>query len=146
VIRNIFLGASYSRGPELRLAAVMSTSLYDAAGGLAFFEQLVDRFYDRVEADPALLRVYPNPEDLGPARRHLALFLAQYWGGPQTYSEKRGHPRLRMRHSPFEIGVEARDRWLLHMRESIDSLDPPESVRSALLEYFDMAAEAMRNR
>jgi hemoglobin len=113
---------------------------------MAFFEELVDRFYDGVEGDAVLLRVYPEPEDLGSARRRLALFLAQYWGGPTTYSDERGHPRLRMRHFPFEIGPEERDRWLRHMHEAIASFDLQPAVRDALTTYFDTAAEGMRNR
>ena len=113
---------------------------------MAFFEALVDRFYQGVEADPALLRVYPQPEDLGPARRWLTLFLAQYWGGPSLYGEERGHPRLRMRHAPFEIGLDERDRWLHHMTEAVRSLGPPKDVERALLEYLAMAAEGMRNQ
>ena len=93
-------------------------TLYETVGGMPFFEALVDRFYDGVENDPVLLGVYPQPEDLGPARRKLALFLAQYWGGPTTYNDERGHPRLMMRHFPFDIGSEERDRWLAHMREA----------------------------
>jgi hemoglobin len=112
---------------------------------MAFFEALVDRFYDKVEEDPVLLRLYPEPDDLAGARRRLALFLAQYWGGPTTYSEERGHPRLRMRHVPFTIGPEERDHWLAHMRASLDELAPPREVRSEFDEYLSMAAEAMRN-
>lgn len=120
-------------------------TLYEAVGGMPFFEALVDRFYQGVEADPGLLRVYPQPEDLRPARRRLTLFLAQYWGGPSLYGEERGHPRLRMRHAPFEIGFDERDRWLHHMTEAVRSLGPREDVERALLEYFAMAAEGMRN-
>lgn len=121
-------------------------SLYDAAGGMAFFESLVGRFYDGVAADPDLLRVYPQPEDLSEARRNLTLFLAQYWGGPRTYDGERGHPRLRMRHAPFAIGPAERDRWLLHMRAAIAGLAPAPDVAARLDAYFEMAAEAMRNR
>lgn len=113
---------------------------------MAFFEDLVDRFYDGVAGDPVLLRLYPEPDDLAPARRRLTLFLAQYWGGPAAYNEERGHPRLRMRHAPFAIGGEERDRWLVHMRAAVASLDPPEEIAHALVDYFDMAAESMRNR
>ena len=91
------------------------------------------------------LRVYPDPEDLGPARRRLTLFLAQYWGGPPRYGEERGHPRLRMRHAPFEIGPGERDRWLHHMTEAVRSLGPREDIERALLDYFATAAEGMRN-
>jgi len=122
------------------------TSLYEAVGGSAFFEELVDRFYDRVAADSELLAVYPEPTDLGPARRHLALFLSEYWGGPAGYSEERGHPRLRMRHSAFEIGTAERDRWLEHMRAAVGELHPPDEIARALIEYFEMGAEAVRTR
>jgi len=120
-------------------------SLYDAAGGMPFFEALVDRFYDGIEADPLLRPVYPEP-DLAGARHRLTLFLAQYWGGPTTYDDERGHPRLRMRHAPFAIGPAERDRWLLHMRAAIASLAPSTEVAEALERYFEMAAESMRNR
>jgi hemoglobin len=121
-------------------------SVYDAAGGMPFFESLVDRFYRGVEADEVLLRLYPDPGDLAGARRRLALFLAQYWGGPPTYSDERGHPRLRMRHAPFAIGPRERDHWLAHMREALDAANPSPEVRAALDEYLATAAEAMRNR
>ena len=125
---------------------VQPAEVFERVGGIAFFERLVERFYDAVEGDPVLLRLYPNPDDLGAARRHLTLFLAQYWGGPTTYSDERGHPRLRMRHAPFAIGPEERDRWLAHMREAVAAADPEPEVRLALEEYFAMAAESMRNR
>lgn len=121
-------------------------TLYDAVGGMAFFEALVDRFYEGVAGDAVLLALYPEPNDLTAARHKLALFLAQYWGGPTTYSQERGHPALRMRHAPFPIGADGRDRWLEHMRAAIAELAPPEEVATALQEYFDMAAEALRNQ
>ena len=121
-------------------------NVYESVGGMPFFERLVDRFYEGVEGDPLLLRLYPEPENLAPARHKLALFLAQYWGGPSTYNEERGHPKLRMRHSPFEIGPEERDLWLAHMRAAVASLEPAPAVAQAFEEYFAMAAEAMRNR
>ena len=123
-----------------------TTSVFERVGGLPFFERLVDLFYREVESDPMLLRLYPNPEDLGAARRHLSLFLAQYWGGPTTYSDERGHPRLRLRHAPFAIGPGERDHWLRHMRAAVASLDPEPDVRRALEDYFETAAESMRNR
>jgi hemoglobin len=125
---------------------VTAENVYEAVGGLPFFEELVDRFYDGVAADPLLLRLYPEAGDLAPARHRLALFLAQYWGGPATYSRERGHPQLRMRHAAFAIGPGERDRWLGHMRAALAALDAPTEVVSALDEYFAMAAEAMRNR
>jgi hemoglobin len=120
--------------------------LYDRVGGMPFFERLVDRFYEGVEADPVLLALYPDVGDLAGARRRLTLFLVQYWGGPTTYLAERGHPRLRARHFPFAIGALARDRWLLHMRAAIDESDAPEGARAQLHEYVTLAAEAMRNR
>ena len=119
-------------------------TLYDEVGGMPFFERLVELFYDGVANDAVLRPLYP--EDLEPSTRHLTLFLAQYWGGPTTYDDERGHPRLRMRHAPFAVGPPERDRWLFHMRAAVDATAPPDPVRLALLEYFEMAAEAMRNR
>jgi hemoglobin len=121
-----------------------SVTLYEAVGGMPFFERLVGRFYEGVANDDVLRAMYP--EDLTGPARHLTLFLAQYWGGPVTYDQERGHPRLRMRHAPFRIGPDARDRWLLHMRAAVEAEAPPPSARAALLEYFEMAAEAMRNQ
>ena len=112
---------------------------------MPFFERLVARFYAGVAGDPQLLALYPEPNDLAPARRRLTLFLAQYWGGPATYSEERGHPRLRMRHHPFAIGEAERDLWLGHMRAAVAETAPPPAVEQALLDYFASAAEAMRN-
>jgi hemoglobin len=120
-------------------------SLYDVAGGMPFFEALVERFYTGVAKDPILRRLYPEAE-LGDAQHRLTLFLAQYWGGPRTYDEERGHPRLRMRHAPFAIGPIERDAWLARMREAFAWSDPPPAVAERLLRYIDMAAEAMRNR
>jgi hemoglobin len=120
-------------------------TLYEAAGGMPFFEALVGRFYAGVADDPILRPIYPEP-DLSGARHRLTLFLAQYWGGPRTYDHERGHPRLRMRHAPFAIGPEERDAWLARMREAIVWCDPPPEVAERLRAYIDMAAEAMRNR
>ena len=120
-------------------------TLYDAAGGMPFFERLIGRFYDGVAADPILARLYP-PEDLEGARRRLTLFLAQYWGGPRTYDAERGHPRLRMRHMPFAIGPAERDAWLRLMHASIDVAGAAPDVADRLRAYVDMAGEAMRNR
>jgi hemoglobin len=120
-------------------------TLYEAAGGMPFFEALVERFYAGVAADPILRAIYPE-EDLAAAQHRLTLFLAQYWGGPRTYDDERGHPRLRMRHAPFAIGPAERDAWLARMREAIASTDPPPAVAERLHQYIDMAAEAMRNR
>jgi hemoglobin len=124
---------------------VAERTLYDEAGGMPFFEDLVGRFYDAVPADPILGPLYP-PEDLDGARHRLTLFLAQYWGGPRTYDAERGHPRLRMRHMPFAIGPVERDAWLRLMRAAIDASAPPPAVAERLHAYIDMAADAMRNR
>ena len=120
-------------------------TLYHRAGGTPFFEALVGSFYAGVAADPVLRAIYPEP-DLAAAERRLRLFLIQYWGGPRTYDDERGHPRLRMRHFPFAIGPAARDRWLVHMRAAIAASAPPADVAAELERYFTMAAEAMRNR
>jgi len=126
-----------------RLAAV--GTVYEAAGGEEMFRRLVDRFYDGVEADPVLRPLYPEP-DLAGARQRLTLFLIQYWGGPQTYSQERGHPRLRLRHLPFSIGGEERDAWLRHMTEAVRSLRLAEPLSAELLRYFEAASAAMINR
>lgn len=123
-----------------------SASVYAAAGGLPFFVALVDHFYAGVASDPGLLAIYPEPDDLAGARRHLSLFLAQYWGGPRTYDAERGHPRLRMRHALFAIGPAERDAWLRHMRAAIKTLDPPPAVGARLEAYFETVSEGMRNR
>ena len=121
-------------------------SLFDAAGGMSFFEALVDRFYAGVAADPVLLAVYPDADDFAGARRRLTLFLAQYWGGPRTYHAERGEPRLRMRHAPFRIGPLERDAWLAQMTAAIAASDASPEVAERLRAYVEMAAEAMRNR
>jgi len=106
---------------------------------------LVKRFYARVADDPILRAVYPD-EDLSGATERLTLFLIQYWGGPATYSEQRGHPRLRMRHQTFAIGRPVRDAWLRHMTAAVESLDLAPAVRKAFLDYFETASTAMINR
>ncbi len=123
----------------------MIGNVYEAAGGEATFSLLVQRFYAAVAGDPILRPLYPEA-DLGGAQERLRLFLIQYWGGPATYSELRGHPRLRMRHAPFAIGSRERDAWLGHMRNAVDSLTVPRAVRDALLAYFEVASNAMINR
>ncbi|MEY4633109.1 MAG: hypothetical protein RLZ18_481 [Actinomycetota bacterium] len=126
-------------------------SLYDIVGG-EFFVRLVDAFYDGVEHDEVLLRLYPEGSDTVGARRRLALFLAQYWGGPHDYMEERGHPRLRMRHFDFAIGELERDHWLMHMATAIESVvnEVPESDREhvtmELAQYMVNAAEHLRNK
>jgi hemoglobin len=119
-------------------------TLYDQVGGTPFFERLVQRFYEGVAEDDVLRPLYPE-QDLSGARRRLTLFMVQYWGGPTTYLQERGHPRLRARHFAFPIGARERDRWLLHMRASIDASDAPEDARARLHAYVATAAEAMVN-
>jgi hemoglobin len=119
-------------------------SFYEAVGGEDTFRRLVSRFYAGVAADPVLRPVYPG-KDLGPAEEHLRLFLIQYWGGPRTYSETRGHPRLRMRHAPFRIGEAERDAWLRHMREALDELDLDPRLDKQLWDYLVMAAQSLVN-
>lgn len=121
-------------------------TVYEAVGGQVFFTALADAFYRRVADDPVLLALYPEQVDLAPAARRLALFLGQYWGGPTTYNDERGHPRLRMRHAPFAIGPQERDHWLVAMGASLDELEVHPLVRPKFDDYFAHAAEAMRNR
>jgi hemoglobin len=127
-------------------------TLYEVVGGEPFFRRLVDAFYDGVAADEVLVRLYPEAPDLTGARQRLRLFLEQYWGGPRTYDETRGHPRLRMRHMPFHIGREERDRWLEHMSAAVDTAsaelgdrEVAAAVAETLRGYFRPAAEQLRN-
>lgn len=122
-----------------------AVTLYEAVGGDAFFVDLVDRFYDGVVDDPVLAPMYPE-HDLDGARNRLRGFLVQYWGGPTTYSDQRGHPRLRMRHALYPIDTGAREAWLTHMRSAVHSMEADPAVEAALLEYFEMAATHMINR
>jgi hemoglobin len=124
--------------------AAPQTSFYDAVGGEATFTRLVRRFYAEVEADPELRAVYPS-KDLGPAEEHLRLFLMQYWGGPTTYNERRGHPRLRMRHVRFTIGPAERDAWLRHMRTAMDEVGLDAEHDEQLWQYLVMAAHSLVN-
>ncbi len=117
--------------------------LFDRIGS-AGFDQLTRVFYEGVAKDPLLKPMYPE-EDLGPAERRLRMFLEQYWGGPDTYQQERGHPRLRMRHYEFKIGPKARDAWLSHMRVAVDSLELNELDHAMLWDYLERAAHAMLN-
>lgn len=123
---------------------MMEMRLYESAGGMPFFERLVDHFYAGVVTDPVLRPMYPD-DDLDGARHRLTLFLAQYWGGPTTYMEERGHPRLRMRHFPYQVDATARDHWLLHMAAAVEAVTEPGEIRDALMQYFVPAAEHLRN-
>jgi len=122
----------------------MPDTPYDAFGGERFFNDLVADFYRGVAEDPLLRPLYPE-DDLGPAERRLRMFLMQYWGGPTTYSEERGHPRLRMRHAPFPVDEAARDRWLAHMRDALDARDLSPELDDKLWRYLESAAHAMVN-
>jgi hemoglobin len=123
---------------------VRADSLYAAIGGEETFRRLVEAFYSGVATDPVLRPLYPE-EDLGPAAQRLRMFLVQYWGGPTTYSDQRGHPRLRMRHAPFPIGTAERDAWLSHMHDALTSLQLPPAYAQMLWEYLVRAADSMRN-
>ena len=127
--------------------------MYQRVGGMPFFERLVDVFYAGVAEDEVLAPLYPENPDFTGARHRLTLFLVQYWGGPTTYADERGHPRLRMRHSPFTIGERERDRWLVHMTDAVHDatealeVEPEErkAIAAELLGYFRPTAEHMRN-
>jgi len=114
-------------------------------GGRATFEQLVSHFYAKVAVDPVLRPMYPDEDFKGAARR-LLMFLEQYWGGPKTYSEERGHPRLRMRHAPFHISELERDVWLTHMKSAVDELEMKPDLKEELWNYLVMAAHSMVNQ
>ena len=118
-------------------------TLYERVGGDAFFIELVNRFYDGVASDERLRPMYP--EDLGDSRQHLAWFLIQYWGGPTTYQQERGHPRLRLRHAPHHIDAPARDAWLEHMFAALDAMPLDVDDREELSAYLEMAAHQLRN-
>lgn len=119
-------------------------NFYERVGGTETFRKLVAKFYEGVATDDLLRPMYPE-EDLGPAAERLQLFLEQYWGGPTTYQEQRGHPRLKMRHMPFKINPLARERWLLHMRAAVESIELPQLLEAELWGYLDRAATAMLN-
>lgn len=121
----------------------MTDSLYDRVGGAPVFRRLVSAFYAGVATDPVLRPLYPA--DLGPAEDRLRMFLEQYWGGPTTYSELRGHPRLRMRHVAWQVGERERDAWLDLMRAALDGLDLPQPDRDAIWEHVERAAYSLVN-
>lgn len=120
-------------------------SFYEKIGGRPTFERLVRAFYDGIRTDEVLLPMYPEQPDLEGAIQRLTGFLEQYWGGPGTYSEQRGHPRLRARHLPFSVNPDARDRWLLHMRAAVDGLELSALDDATLWDYLERAAHAMVN-
>ncbi|WP_354527516.1 globin [Nakamurella sp. UYEF19] len=119
-------------------------SFYDEVGGRPTFEGIVDRFYAIVEHDPVLRPLYPEA-DLGPAAVRFRMFLEQYWGGPRTYSDLRGHPRLRMRHAPFVIGLPERDAWLRAMANAVNGANLEPGAHERLWNYLVMAADSMVN-
>lgn len=122
-------------------------SFYDEVGGAETFRTIVSRFYQQVRDDEILRPLYPE-DDLAGAEERLRMFLEQYWGGPRTYSDRRGHPRLRMRHAPFRIGFLERDAWLRCMHTAVAEIDPQtldDAHRRALLDYLEMAAQSMVN-
>ena len=122
----------------------MAGNFYEEIGGEPTFRKIIDRFYQLVEQDEVLRPLYPEPDLTGAATR-LRMFLEQYWGGPHTYSEQRGHPRLRMRHAPYRIGPNERDAWLRNMRIAVDEADLPPAHRAVLWDYLEMAAASLVN-
>lgn len=119
-------------------------TFYQAIGGHPSFERLVAAFYAGVAQDEPLRALYPE-QDLGPAADRLRLFLEQYWGGPSTYSQQRGHPRLRMRHHPYAVTPDMRDRWLLHMMSAVDTLELDSEHDATLRDYLTRAAYSLVN-
>lgn len=119
-------------------------SYFTAIGGHDTFKRIVDVFYDGVARDEVLRPMYPE-EELGPAKVRLQTFLEQYWGGPTTYSDERGHPRLRMRHATYKVNPDARDRWVKHMRAGIESVGLSPMHESMLLDYVERAAHSLLN-
>ncbi|PJE94636.1 globin [Streptomyces carminius] len=129
---------------EIPHGSLQTQTFFEQVGGEETFRRLVRRFYEGVAEDPLLRPMYPE-EDLGPAEERLTLFLMQYWGGPKTYSERRGHPRLRMRHVPFTVDRAAHDAWLRHMRDAVDSLGLAPGHERQLWDYLVYAAGSLIN-
>lgn len=119
-------------------------TFYEQVGGHETFARLVHRFYEGVATDAPLRALYPD-DDLAAAEQRFLMFLEQYWGGPTTYSEQRGHPRLRMRHHPYVVDADMRDRWLRHMRDAVDSLTLPPADELVLWDYLERAAHSLVN-
>lgn len=136
--------ARFCDSGEVSESQLNSPTGYELMGGKETFESIARVFYQGVALDPLLKEMYPE-EDLGPAERRLSMFLEQYWGGPKTYSEERGHPRLRMRHAPYKVNPAARDAWLKHMRVAVDSVALPPLQASQLWDYLERAAYSMLN-
>jgi hemoglobin len=129
---------------EIPRGTLQEQTFYELVGGEPTFRKLVHRFYQGVAEDPLLRPMYPE-DDLGPAEERLTLFLIQYWGGPRTYSDNRGHPRLRMRHAPFTVDRAAHDAWLRHMRAAVDELELQPELEQQLWDYLTYAAASMIN-
>ncbi len=125
--------------------AEQEVSFYDRIGGHQVFESLASHFYALITVDPILRPMYPD-EDLKGSARRLMLFLEQYWGGPKTYGEERGHPRLRMRHAEFHIDGAARDAWLRCMKSAVDEIDASEELKAELWSYMEGAAQFLVNQ
>ena len=125
-------------------AAARADSFHAAIGGPETFVRLLDRFYEGVAGEPGPSALDPEADHAG-ARQRLTMFLEQYWGGPTTYSEQRGHPRLRMRHAPYKVNPDARDRWLAHMRVAVDSLGLAPLHQAQLWDYLERAAHSLLN-
>ena len=123
----------------------LEPSFYERVGGQKTFNELVSHFYALVAVNPVLRPMYPD-SDLKAAAQRLEMFLVQYWGGPTTYSEQRGHPRLRMRHAPFHIATKERDEWLSCMRQAVDGLEINAELKTELWNYLEMAANSMVNQ
>jgi len=121
------------------------SSFYEQVGGEKFFADLVSQFYAHVATDPILRPMYPD-SDMKAAAQRLQMFLEQYWGGPTTYQEERGHPRLRMRHAGFHINTAARDAWLNAMHVVLDGMEMDSALRAQLWSYLEMAAQSMVNQ
>lgn len=132
------------RGPPAGTGENGRVTFYDEIGGQETMRRIVARFYEGVASDEVLRPMYPE-EDLGPAEQRLLMFLTQYWGGPTTYSEQRGHPRLRMRHAPYRVDADARDRWLRHFRAALDDAALPPEQDAQFWEYVTHAAQFMVN-
>ena len=127
----------------MRLKRKSEGTPYERWGGQPFFDALVEQFYVGVATDPLLRPMYPD--DLTESKAHLALFLGQYWGGPEVYNQVRGHPRLRMRHTPFVIGRTEAEAWMRHMTAAVDAMGMGDDDRTELLDYLSMAARSLQN-
>jgi len=129
---------------EIRSSPIPST-VYEAVGGRSYFERLIDLFYDGIETDELLRPMYP--EDLAESKLNMVDFVGQYWGGPTAYSDRKGHPRLRMRHAPFPVDEAARKAWLTHMAAAIEATQgASDEIKAAMNDYFAMAANHLVNR